>query len=76
MYIDKYWGNYIGGSVTKMVILYLPVMTIQKEPWSRHLLELEKSMIVEVEKVILICIPTGRKRKSENSYDRKIAQTV
>ena len=51
-------------------------MTIQKEPWSRHLLELEKSMIVEVEKVILICIPTGKKRKSENSYDRKIAQTV
>ena len=43
---------------------------------SRHLLELEKSMIVEVEKVILICIPTGKKRKSENSYDRKIAQTV
>ena len=62
--------------MTKMVILYLPVMTIQKEPWSRHLLELEKSMIVEVEKVILICIPTGRKRKNENSYDRKIAQTV
>ena len=59
-------------SVTKMVILYLPVMTIQKEPWSRHLLELEKSMIVEVEKVILICIPTGRKRRVRTHMTEKL----